>query len=328
MPNPKGKIKPSKKPEALITNPPNTSPRRKTPWALYIDEFSKIKTDLLANNTTKACEIVRTEIEALIKDSGLDSIYNVIFLFQDDEFSITTQSSDRIYSTLASKDRTKKLLLVLSSSGGSIEPAYFIAKGCKEYSSGFCVGVPRRAKSAATLISLGADEIHMGSVSELGPIDPQIRRMPALALGEAVEYLALISEKYPGSAEMFARFMSRELDLQTLGHTRRIADSAIEYAIRLLKPKVKILPKSPKDIGFKLVRDYKDHGFVIDKDEATEILGDKIVKIGTPEYSLTNQIYQAIEDAKLALWLYTRNYYNSECVGTTSDLTFKKQKED
>ena len=34
--------------------------------------------------------------------------------------------------------------------------------------------VPRMAKSAATMICLGANEIIMSSTSELGPIDPQI----------------------------------------------------------------------------------------------------------------------------------------------------------
>jgi ClpP class serine protease len=36
------------------------------------------------------------------------------------------------------------------------------------------VVVPDQAKSAATLIALGADEILMGPASDLGPIDPQI----------------------------------------------------------------------------------------------------------------------------------------------------------
>jgi hypothetical protein len=34
--------------------------------------------------------------------------------------------------------------------------------------------VPDSAKSAATLIAIGADEIVMGYCSELGPIDPQV----------------------------------------------------------------------------------------------------------------------------------------------------------
>lgn len=34
--------------------------------------------------------------------------------------------------------------------------------------------MPNRAKSAATIIALGADEIVMGYCSELGPIDAQV----------------------------------------------------------------------------------------------------------------------------------------------------------
>ncbi len=61
------------------------------------------------------------------------------------------------------------------------------------------VSVPRRAKSAATLISLG-DEIHMGELSELGPIDPQVGkpRLPVLSLrSSALECIATLCKNIP-----------------------------------------------------------------------------------------------------------------------------------
>jgi ClpP class serine protease len=42
--------------------------------------------------------------------------------------------------------------------------------------------VPNIAKSAATLFALGADEILMGYLSELGPIDPQVLRTRIMKL--------------------------------------------------------------------------------------------------------------------------------------------------
>ena len=42
----------------------------------------------------------------------------------------------------------------------------------REYCDTFSVLVPYKARSAATMIALGADEIVMSDLSELSPIDP------------------------------------------------------------------------------------------------------------------------------------------------------------
>jgi ATP-dependent protease ClpP protease subunit len=69
------------------------------------------------------------------------------------------------------------LCLVLSSPGGSPLAAERITHMCRHYSKGkFTVLVPRSAKSAATLIALGANRLLMGATAELGPIDLQITR--------------------------------------------------------------------------------------------------------------------------------------------------------
>ena len=96
-------------------------------------------------------------------------------------------------------------MLLLLSRGGSIEPAYQISKLCKSFaSSRFIAVVPRHAKSAATLIALGADQIHMGPLGQLGPIDPQIDGLPALGVSQALKTLASVAQEFPGSAEMFS----------------------------------------------------------------------------------------------------------------------------
>jgi membrane-bound ClpP family serine protease len=60
--------------------------------------------------------------------------------------------------------------------GGSGETAEKIVEMCRRHCDGeFRVIVPNMAKSAGTLVALGADKIVMGYCSELGPIDPQVR---------------------------------------------------------------------------------------------------------------------------------------------------------
>jgi ClpP class serine protease len=158
--------------------------------------------------------------------------------------------------------------------GGSIEPAYQISKLCKIFAkSKFVVAVPRQAKSAATLIAIGADEIHMGVLGQLGPIDPQLGGLPALAVTQALQRIAALSEQSPSSADMFAKYLRQALTVEQIGYCERIAESAEQYAERLLANKSSIKANASK-IAKDMVHTYKDHGFVIDIDEAREHLGD------------------------------------------------------
>lgn len=188
--------------------------------------------------------------------------------------------------------RKKDVLLILLSRGGSIEPAYQISKMCKSLSKGrFIVTVPRHAKSAATLIALGADEIHMGPLGQLGPIDPQLDGLPALGVSQALKSIASLAEKYPGSSEMFARYLRMALTVEQIGYCERISESAAQYAERLLSTK-KFLDKRKQDIARELVHEYKDHGFVIDLEEAKMHLGQEWIKTDTIELKLTDEIYK------------------------------------
>ncbi len=81
--------------------------------------------------------------------------------------------ADVIQDLLMAAPKNSPLDLILESPGGYPLSAERIVKVCKTYSSNFRVVVPQRAKSAATMISMGAHGILMGPAAELGPIDPQ-----------------------------------------------------------------------------------------------------------------------------------------------------------
>ena len=217
--------------------------------------------------------------------------YNLLILY--DEGQMVKSDADNIYNAVTAFSDKRPILLVLHSTGGEVASAYLIGKLCREYSnSKFVVVVPRQAKSAATLLCCAADEIHMGSMSELGPIDPQIDGLPALGLKNSVEHLADLVKQYPAAAEMFAKYLSESLKPIHLGYYERVAESAKQYAERLLKPHAGDLTARPENIAYDLVYTYKDHGFVIDKTEATGIFGNKVIKTGTEEYNLGNATYQ------------------------------------
>ena len=161
--------------------------------------------------------------------------YNLLIFF-DEQQDMTRHDTMGIYGSVMSfRERQKPTLLILHSHGGQIEAAYLIGKLCRNHLTGpFAISVPRQAKSAATLLCCAADQIHMGGVSELGPIDPQIGGRPALGLKNSIEHIAELCEKYPKSADMFSKYLHLSISPQDLGYYQRIAKSAEQYAVYLL----------------------------------------------------------------------------------------------
>ena len=220
--------------------------------------------------------------------------YNVLVLF--DEGRMVKSDADHIYSAATQFTEDKPILMVLRSTGGVIGSAYLIGKLCREYAKDkLVIVVPREAKSGATLVCCAADEIHMGSLSELGPIDPQIDRLPALGLKNSIEHIADLVKSHPQSADMFAKYLHLSLKPIHLGYYERVAESAVQYAERLLKTHITAPERLPAKIAQNLVYSYKDHGFVIDGAEASEIFGDSVVKTQTLEYDLGNSVYEAMQ---------------------------------
>lgn len=244
-------------------------------------------------------------VASALTTHSVASKYNIVVVH--DDTSILRGDADKVYTAVTSFTEQRPLLLVLQSPGGLIPPAYFISKLCREYSNGhFAVAVPRQAKSAATLICCGADAIHMGSLSELGPIDPQIDHMPTLGLKDAVQHLAEVVKSTPESADMVASYLSKTLKVDQLGYYQRVAESATQYAERLLNKRNAIANSDSRELSRKLVYHYKDHGFVIDSDEALSLFGASIIKVNTDEYKLANSIYAAIDFSRFVVKYFQR----------------------
>lgn len=254
--------------------------------------ISSLSDDAPTGSADQRDDLIRRYLRQVIAEHGVSAKYNILIIF--DEGRMVKLDADNIYSAATQFEQRKSLLLVLYSSGGDVGSAYLIGKLCREYTDeSFVVVVPRGAKSAATLLCCAADEIHMGSLSELGPIDPQIEGLPALGLRSAVENIADLVKNHPHAADMFAKYLHLSLRPIHLGHYERVAESATQYAERLLRIHEENLGRPPHQIAHDLVYAYKDHAFVIDKSEAAEIFGGDVVKTNTPEYNLGNAIYDA-----------------------------------
>ncbi|MCY4153193.1 MAG: ATP-dependent Clp protease proteolytic subunit [Aestuariivita sp.] len=75
----------------------------------------------------------------------------------------------------AQEKRSNRLIVVLETSGGSVEVVERIHDVFREYFQEVYFIIPNSAYSAGTVLALSGDEIYMDYYSVLGPIDPQIR---------------------------------------------------------------------------------------------------------------------------------------------------------
>lgn len=239
---------------------------------------------------------VHRYVEMELTRLGVGAASNFLFLYKSQ--ALTRSDANRIYDAAAAADEDKPVVLVLDTPGGDLSAAYFIAKLCRENSNGiFEVAVPRQAKSAGTLICCAADKLHMGSLSELGPIDPQFGGIPALALKHSVEHLAQLASEYPGAANMLSDYLAKSLNVQSIGFYERVAESAVQYAVRLLNSRSSVNASEDDNLvtARHLVYAYKDHGFAIDAQEARSVLSSEVVEVGSPTYEVANGLYRGLD---------------------------------
>ncbi len=102
----------------------------------------------------------------------------VISLFTSFSYDVQLEHDDcdSLLNVLHQTNLSKGIVLLVNSPGGDILAAERIVNICRSYSGtgDYWALVPGRAKSAATIVCLGASKIIMAPSSELGPVDPQV----------------------------------------------------------------------------------------------------------------------------------------------------------
>jgi membrane-bound ClpP family serine protease len=88
-------------------------------------------------------------------------------------------------------DRNDDLHLLLDSPGGDGETAIRLVRAAQARCRQFTVLVPNQAKSAGTLLAMGAHSIFMGPTSDLGPVDAQFV-IPDRGLVSAKDLIAAV----------------------------------------------------------------------------------------------------------------------------------------
>ncbi len=138
--------------------------------------------------------------------------------------SLDVAAVDLVEQALASIGHTASITLLISSRGGHVMPAFKIALLLRQFSEHVTIVVPRRARSSATLLVLGADTVTLGQCAELGPLDASVCLRP-LSEDDAVRlsvtdvpYLHLVADKWFEAApeRVLTRFSDNALGIMTL----------------------------------------------------------------------------------------------------------------
>lgn len=138
------------------------------------------------------------------------------------------------------KDR--KILFIINSPGGNPLAAEKIIKLLSEYSENdFWVLIPGTAKSAATLICFGSSKMIMSPISELGPLDLQIKRgdgrlIPAYIIIKAYDELMERGINLQEGKQIVPILQQLEsFDPSEIELFRRINQLSSDIAVKVLK---------------------------------------------------------------------------------------------
>ena len=194
---------------------------------------------------------------------------------------------------LRSVGDSKNGFLILNSSGGSSNAAEKLLSMCRErFTESFTIIVPNFAKSAATMMCLGADKIMMGYLAELGPIDPQISLPgnPALPARSFIDGLEIVRGKIrDGDPPNMYLSMLQKVRPEILSMCNSAIEDAKCFAESWLS---KYMLKDDKGHAAKVAewlsdgKTYKSHGKVIDCHEAKDTL-----KLNAEQIDATSELW-------------------------------------
>jgi ClpP class serine protease len=192
-----------------------------------------------------------------------------------------------MYDHLLNFGKQPKIDLFLFSIGGHLEVPWRIISMLREFTSDLAVLLPYKAMSAATLISLGADEIVMGRKGELGPIDPQLTiqrgggetaAQETMSVEDVMSYLRFVKER-AGLTDQQAladaiKPLADKLNPWVLGQISRVSLHIREVARKLLTSRGKRDASAEQRLQViieMLAEKTYQHGHAIGRQEAKEI---------------------------------------------------------
>jgi hypothetical protein len=233
------------------------------------------------------------QLEAKRKTKILSLIYGNSTFINDDDIEVVHEVLDDV----CEGKRVDTIEIILSSLGGEANAAFNLVRIIRRYADKFNVIIPRKAKSAASLIALGADKIFMSKIAELGPVDPLVSHpyTPIMVPARAAPYF--IERVLPEISKMETDVSNYflKVDYVHVGFCMTAVEQAREYARRLLASyHFKGQPDKLKSLDdvVKRLTSYPSHDFIIDGSEARNVLGLNVEELSEEDWSLVWPLYK------------------------------------
>lgn len=137
------------------------------------------------------------------------------------------------------KDSRPQLYLLIHSPGGLVNSAYIIARALRSRFNNIVAFIPHIAASGATLVAISANEIVMGDISRLSPIDPYYREddkimYPKAIIGALSALEGYFSKTSEEEAPYPYKILAERLDPEVIDRAIRMLDLVRNYALELL----------------------------------------------------------------------------------------------
>jgi hypothetical protein len=198
----------------------------------------------------------------------------------------------------------KEVDLILISHGGDPTVAYRIVTILRERFDKFSVLLPYTAYSAATLISMGADEIIMHPFSNLGPVDPQLTHRKqnnehvSFGSEDLRNFIEFIKQDVGLSdqSQMQKSFelICKEIGAIPIGIAKRSSQLALTMGEKLLSMHMGDNTKA-KSIAETLNKSFYHHGYPLGRKEAKD-MGLNVINPSADIEKLLWDVYLSFEE--------------------------------
>jgi hypothetical protein len=203
-------------------------------------------------------------------------------------------------------DPTRPMHMLLASPGGDGETAIRMVRSIQTRCSDLTVVVPDMAKSAATLLCLGADKILMGPGGDLGPVDPQFpSRGGLVGAKEIVSAVAEAEDRIKGAPTTYPLFANLLADvnmvmLQQARNAIARSESLVQEALMCASRESGEVGKLAAALKKPLIDEPATHSAGVSADRAAELgLPAESADVTSPQWQL--------------LWNLWTRYYELGC---------------
>lgn len=208
------------------------------------------------------------------------------------------------YDCLHSIDEAQQIDLVLHTGGGEVQAARKVIELLRMKAQRVCVLVPYKARSAGTLMCLGADEVVMTPMAELSPIDPQIAmngtfagKGPKTLSAEDIRCFREMAQTWfgvEGSGVEMLGLLVKNIFPTTLTDFYRANQFVYEVAERLFaKQRPNLSSEQRRTSIEQLMHGFHSHRAYLNRHDAAEA-GMAVVAASDAEEVLLWQLYQEL----------------------------------